>query len=77
MCDCVSNTNKSLREKYNSELITTIGFVEGQPSRIAVATEKADTTKRGRPIRLVATFCPFCDEKYPAYPEQMRQKEGG
>lgn len=70
MCDCIRTTNESLRAKYNTELVTTISFVEGQPSRVAVGTEKADSSIRGKPITLVATFCPFCGEKYTKHPEQ-------
>ena len=64
MCNCIKITNDGLREKYNSYVNTTISLTGG-PQMVVLATEKDDTTKRGKPITLVATYCPFCGEKYP------------
>lgn len=60
MCDCIAETNKLLAE-HNGTLVTTLF---GNPQRCTVGTDKADSKKRGRAPFMLASFCPFCGEKY-------------
>lgn len=61
MCDCMNTTNKMLKEGgYN----TLLAFTLGTPSRCVITTLKADEKKKGKPVAMIATCCPFCGEKY-------------
>lgn len=62
MCDCMEATNKMLREDHN----TILSFTFGTPSRTVLSTMKFDEKKRGKPVAMIASFCPFCGEKYEA-----------
>ena len=59
-CSCISEVNAKLAES-NGELLMTFWPV----SRPLMETQKLDTKKRVKPPLVVATFCPFCGEKYP------------
>lgn len=59
-CDCISKCNNVLAP-HNSALVTTLLT---NPERVAIDTNKVDSKKRGRPARMIATFCPFCGERY-------------
>lgn len=61
-CDCVTATDKMLVE-HNATVVTTLGLF-GAPRRVSLEVEKLDSKKRGRPPRLIASYCPFCGEKY-------------
>lgn len=61
MCDCITEVNKLLDE-HN----TTLALPMFGARRPFVQTEKLESTKRGKPPMMQATFCPFCGEKYPA-----------
>lgn len=60
MCDCINTTNKLLAEQ-NSTLVYTIF---GKPPRVVIETAKILPKVRGRPPAMLASFCPFCGEKY-------------
>ena len=61
MCTCVSDFNAKLAE-HNAALVTTMF---GKPERVCIETYKVDPKKRGsRPPKALASFCPFCGEKY-------------
>lgn len=60
MCDCISETNKLLAE-HNTTLVTTMFR---KPDAVVIATDKRDSKQRGRPALMVASFCPFCGERY-------------
>lgn len=67
MCNCVSMVNREL-VKHNTEIsmVDTISMVTGQfERRMAVPTQRINTRKRGTPMKVFATFCPMCGEKYP------------
>jgi hypothetical protein len=60
MCGCISDVDNRLRE-HNTSLVTTLF---SQPDRVAVETDKIDSKKRGKAMRVIASYCPFCGEKY-------------
>lgn len=35
----------------------------GAGTFLRIATEKVDTSKRGKPVNMAATYCPFCGKK--------------
>ena len=59
-CSCMSDTNKMLGEEHN----TILAFTFGTPSRAVISTMKLDPSKRGKPVAMIASFCPFCGESY-------------
>jgi hypothetical protein len=66
MCDCINETHKSeIRTKYHTDLCITIPLKPGIVSKVIIKTEVAwDAPKRTKPIMLIASYCPFCGEKY-------------
>lgn len=74
-CDCITATDKLLAE-HNATIVATLGLF-GAPSRVAIECEKRDPKKRGKPPRLIATFCPFCGEKYAIARARGEQDGGG
>lgn len=65
MCDCMKLINDELAQ-YNTRIIPVMVLREGQFQTVGVRveTEKVNPKQRGRPKRLVASYCPFCGEKY-------------
>ena len=65
MCDCVQKMNEAL-EPMNGRLAIALGFspdMSKMTSRLIVATEKIDKSKRKPAPTAVASFCPFCGVK--------------
>ena len=60
MCNCIVKVDADARMiEGNTRVLTNLfGTI------VAVSTVKRDEKKRGRPLTLAATFCPFCGEKY-------------
>jgi len=48
-------------KEHNVRLVSTMF---SKPEVVVVETAKIDTKKRGRPPVMLASFCPFCGEKY-------------
>lgn len=61
MCDCIKTTNELLAKEHNGELVVTLF---GNPQRTSIEVQKLDSKKRVKPPRLIASYCPFCGEKY-------------
>jgi len=57
-CACVSEVNNHLRG-HNSALITTMF---AQPERVVITTTKVNDRQRGKPVPMIATYCPFCGQ---------------
>ena len=66
MCNCIANTD-ALLARHNTRIH--VPFIGRQIP--FVETIKLDEKKRGKPIKLFASFCPFCGEPY-----EHAQKEG-
>lgn len=66
MCNCIETINTQLAPKHI--LNTTMGF-HGEVSRPLVPLIRRDKweveKRRGEPRDMVASFCPWCGEKYP------------
>jgi hypothetical protein len=64
MCDCINRTNKRFAEhKLNTKLAPAY-FPSGRV-RLVVATCKVNEKEKGKAMNMIATYCPFCGEKYP------------
>lgn len=64
MCNCIDKMNADLK-KYNTQLDTNISiFNADKPAIVVLGTMKIESKVRRGPARLIATFCPFCGEKY-------------
>jgi hypothetical protein len=65
MCDCIEKLNEQLKER-NTRIVMPISFSSKGLSTLLgpiIATEKADPTNRKKPVKLMASYCPFCGEK--------------
>ena len=64
-CSCVEQINRDLAPDHT--LNATMAF-HGEPQRALVSLIRRDTykpeTRRSKPSFVIATFCPFCGEKY-------------
>lgn len=60
--DCVRRVNEELKV-HNTQIGWALSL--GNPGRelIPVATIKADSSVRKKPMALYATYCPFCGNK--------------
>lgn len=66
MCTCVKQVNELLGDQ-NSMVVTAIYLFNPERSgQVYVETRKINPQKRGKAARLLASYCPFCGEKYPA-----------
>jgi hypothetical protein len=76
MCNCIDRVNKGIKV-YNSELHIpeTINFNTGEcgsANRVMIMADRIGAKKYGTGRNLLATYCPFCGEKYPTItPEQV------
>jgi len=58
-CDCVDQIDAKLADR-NTKL-----NLEVFSERCVVESMKIDSKKRGAPVRVLASYCPFCGKKYP------------
>lgn len=65
MCDCIAKIDEHLSQ-YNTKLNAALGVIDGQIYLLGVKIEtyKINTKQRGPAKKVVATYCPFCGEKY-------------
>ncbi len=61
-CDCLKKVNEALKAR-KSYVATTLDFSGG--IHIQIATRKMEG-KRVKPALLVASYCPFCGQKWRA-----------
>jgi hypothetical protein len=48
----------------NTHVVHTIPYARGIIGRVLLATEKDDSRSKIKPIKVAASYCPFCGEKY-------------
>ncbi len=71
-CDCVGLVNAQLA-KHNTRLVRSVYWTKAHTclpndgtridiefGNVLLATEKLDTSKRGKPLPVIAAHCPFC-----------------
>ena len=69
MCDCVEEVNEKLKEtgKGGTELSVTMPLDGGQRKPMLRVGKRGEPWKKpmnGNPKFIVASYCPFCGEKY-------------
>lgn len=66
LCDCIAKVNKLLSEHNTAiDMTDTINMKTGKfEPRMTVPTARIDTKNRKGPMRVFATYCPMCGEKY-------------
>lgn len=65
MCNCITTINDDL--KPNGQCLDTTMFGVGKATTMLIRTDKWKyENRRNMPTRMIATFCPFCGERYPA-----------
>jgi len=65
MCDCIKEIGEQLKSMNNNTKLQICMFWDGKPSRAMIATKKVESKLHGKPNNIVASYCPFCGEKYP------------
>jgi len=65
MCDCIKEIDTKLKEQGRNTQICVAFGMSGTINQTMVLTVKADDTKREKPVKIFAAYCPFCGEKYP------------
>ncbi len=63
MCDCMSNIDKHLKAQEPANNTMLVFNLLG-PARAVIATCKRDEKKRQKAAYMLATYCPFCGERY-------------
>jgi hypothetical protein len=58
-CTCIAAVNKLLALRDTKLMVPIYG-----PQLCMVQTMKLDDKKRGKPVSVFASFCPFCGIKY-------------
>jgi hypothetical protein len=58
MCDCIEKANAHLAQHNTKIMFPMIG-----PQLPFVETIKIDSKKRGLPVKMFASYCPFCGDK--------------
>ena len=65
-CECLKTINEQLKAK-NTEVSTAFAVnpdLSEMHHVILVASNKVDSSKRGRPVQISATYCPFCGVRW-------------
>lgn len=65
MCDCIDRVDAKLMADHGAHLDVNINL-DGGPTTVAIRTRLIEQRRGQRPPFIVATFCPFCGEKYEA-----------
>ncbi len=60
-CDCLRHVNDGLA-KFNAHVAVALPVPGGDPQ--AIVETHQNTKADGAPYHLLATFCPFCGERY-------------
>lgn len=69
-CKCIELLDAEQKMVASNTRIMT-GFIG--PDRAFIATIKRFDDKRGKPIMVMASFCPFCGVRYPKYVSPFRE----
>jgi hypothetical protein len=65
MCDCIKNINADLKAAGQCNDATMFG--ESKATTMLIRTDTwVHEKRRNKPTRIIASFCPFCGEKYGA-----------
>jgi hypothetical protein len=63
MCDCITKLNAEL--KPQGQCVDATMFGVGKATTMLIRTDKwIAENRRSKPSRIIASFCPFCGEKY-------------
>ena len=64
MCNCIEEMNKELeKQNMNTKLELAFGM-KGVIKKVLICVVKLDDKIKKKPIKLFATYCPFCGQKY-------------
>lgn len=66
-CNCIATINKKLAERNTRLAQPYVVLIESEEhlglGRVLIETEKVADHKRGKPMPVASSFCPFCGEK--------------
>lgn len=64
MCGCISKIDADL--KPDGQCLDATMFGDRKATVMLIRTDKwKHENRRSKPTRVIASFCPFCGEKYP------------
>jgi hypothetical protein len=63
MCDCIDQMNAELAKK-NTQLNVVFSMTTGKTLGVAVDVGPIEKKRNYRRPLIIATFCPFCGERY-------------
>lgn len=66
-CNCIELTNEALRP-HNTELGLVFSMTGQRPTTVGIETALIEKKRGARPVRLLATHCPFCGVPYEPQP---------
>ena len=70
-CNCIKGINQELIAMGSNTMLdvpATLDKGQLKTGRVTVATCKRNMSKREKPMKLLATYCPFCGTKYEEKP---------
>lgn len=65
MCDCMTTMDEQLKGQPSAANTMLVFNLMG-PARAVVATCKRREKDRQKPVYVMASYCPFCGERYAA-----------
>jgi len=70
MCNCLAQVQEHLAA-HNTQIDVGLSIRDNTIKFLGVylKTHKIDTHKRGQPKNVIASYCPFCGEKYEEPPD--------
>ena len=63
MCDCIEKLNELLKPR-NTLINVSFDLLGKMPMRTIISTVKYDDKNRMEERTIIATYCPFCGQKY-------------
>jgi hypothetical protein len=74
MCDCIERIDGSLQA--DAQCLDATMFGHRKATMMLIRKDKwKHENRRGKPTRIIATYCPFCGEKYPIGERSQTQQE--
>jgi hypothetical protein len=64
MCNCIKETNEAMEKSEMNTKLRLAFSLNGTINRAIISVEKFDDKIKKKPIKLFATYCPFCGQKY-------------
>lgn len=64
MCDCAESMNEYLKTRKPGVRLSQAFGLSGTIPNLIIATDKLYKQERGSPVKVFASYCPFCGKPY-------------